>query len=200
VTTTETEQGKRLSEHLIKQATGNDLLTARFLYGEHFNFIPTFKIFMASNHKPVIRGTDHGIWRRIKLIPFTTRITEDRMDRNLEQKLLEEKSGILNWLIDGVLRWHREGLKTPNVVTFATDEYRGEMDVIGNFIKERCVQEPKLSIRARELFRAYQEWCADCNEQATSERMFGVRMKELGISQKRTAEARYWEGLGLAQS
>ena len=197
VTTTETEQGKRLSEHLIKQVTGNDPLTARFLYGEYFNFVPTFKIFMASNHKPVIRGTDHGIWRRIKLIPFTTRISEECMDRYLDQKLFEERSGILNWLIEGVLRWQKEGLKTPASVTCATDEYRGEMDVIGNFIKERCVQEPGKSIRARELFRAYQDWCAENNELATSERMFGMRMKELGMAQKRTAEARYWEGVSL---
>ena len=200
VTTAETEQGKRLSEHLIKQVTGNDPLTARFLYGEYFNFIPTFKIFMASNHKPVIKGTDHGIWRRIKLIPFTTRISNDKMDRDLEQKLLEEKSGILNWLIEGALRWQKEKLITPAIIANATDEYRGEMDVIGNFIKERCVQKPELSIRARELFRAYQDWCNESNEQATSERMFGLRLKELGIPQKRTAEARYWEGLGLIQS
>jgi putative DNA primase/helicase len=91
VTTTETEQGKRLSEHLIKQATGNDQLTARFLYGEHFNFLPTFKIFMASNHKPVIKGTDHGVWRRIKLIPFTTLITEEKMDKCLEKKTVGGK-------------------------------------------------------------------------------------------------------------
>jgi putative DNA primase/helicase len=197
VTTTESEQGRRLSEHLIKQATGNDLMTARFLYGEHFNFLPTFKIFMATNHKPVIRGTDHGIWRRIKLIPFTTTITDDKMDKHLEQKLLEEKSGILNWLIEGVLRWRKEGLNTPSVVLNATDEYRGEMDVIGNFIREQCVQKPEMSIRARELFHAYQDWCDENNEQATSERMFGVRMKELGMTQKRAADARYWEGLGL---
>jgi putative DNA primase/helicase len=74
------------------------------------------------------------------------------------------------------------------------------MDVIGNFIKERCVQKPELSIRARELFRAYQDWCNESSEQATSERMFGLRLKEFGLTQKRTAEARYWEGLGLVQS
>jgi putative DNA primase/helicase len=197
VTTTETEQGKRLSEHLIKQATGNDQLTARFLYGEHFNFVPTFKIFMASNHKPVIKGTDHGIWRRIKLIPFTTTISEENMDKSLEQKLMEEKSGILNWLIEGALRWQKEGLNTPSIVLNATDEYRGEMDVIGNFIRERCIQKPGAMIRARELFRVYQEWCDENNEQATSERMFGLRMKELGMAQKRTAEARYWLDLAV---
>jgi putative DNA primase/helicase len=79
----------------------------------------------------------------------------------------------------------------------ATDEYRGEMDVIGNFIRERCVQKPGAVIRARELFHAYQEWCDENNEQATSERMFGLRMKELGMTQKRASDARYWEGLGL---
>ena len=155
VTTTETEQGRRLSEHLIKQVTGNDALTARFLYGEYFNFVPTFKIFMASNHKPMIKGTDHGIWRRIKLIPFTTRITDDKRDPYLDQKLLSEKSGILNWLIEGALRWKSEGLKVPAVITYATDEYRGEMDVIGNFIKERCVHKPGALIQAKELFQVY---------------------------------------------
>jgi putative DNA primase/helicase len=197
VATAETEQGKRLSEHLIKQATGNDQMTARFLYGEHFNFVPTFKIFMASNHKPVIKGTDHGIWRRIKLIPFTTTIAEERMDKHLEQKLLEEKSGILNWLIEGALRWQKEGLNTPSIVLNATDEYRREMDAIGNFIKERCVQKPGEAIKARELFRVYQEWCEENNEMATSERMFGLRMKELGMTQKRAADGRYWQDIAL---
>jgi putative DNA primase/helicase len=197
VTTSETEQGKRLSEHLIKQVTGNDALTARFLYGEYFNFVPTFKIFMASNHKPVIRGTDHGIWRRIKLIPFTTRITEEKRDRYLEQKLLTEKSGILNWLIEGALRWKQEGLKVPVVITNATDEYRGEMDVIGNFLKECCVQRPGTAIRARELFQVYQDWCDENNEMATSERMFGLRLKELGMVQKRTSEARFWQDVAV---
>jgi len=197
VSTAETEQGKRLSEHLIKQVTGNDQLTARFLYGEYFNFVPTFKIFMASNHKPVIKGTDHGIWRRIKLIPFTTRISEEKMDKTLEEKLLEEKSGILNWLIEGMLRWQKEGLNTPPIILNATDEYRGEMDVIGNFIKERCVQKQGLMVRARELFQAYQDWCDENNELATSERMFGMRMKELGMAQKRTSEARYWVDIGI---
>jgi putative DNA primase/helicase len=197
VTTTETEQGKRLSEHLIKQVTGNDQLTARFLYGEYFNFVPTFKIFMASNHKPVIKGTDHGIWRRIKLIPFTTTISDEKRDKYLEQRLLTEKSGILNWLIEGMLRWQSEGLNTPSIVLNATDEYRGEMDIIGNFFKERCVQQSGTSVKARELFRVYQQWCEENNELATSERMFGLRLKELGIAQKRCSDGRYWQDLGI---
>jgi putative DNA primase/helicase len=197
VTTTEAEQGRRLSEPLIKKITGNDQMTARFLYGEFFNFTPTFKIFMATNHKPVIKGTDHGIWRRIKLIPFTTRIPEEKQDKHLEMKLREEAGGILNWLLEGTARWKREGLKAPAAVLNATDEYRGEMDVIGNFLKECCVQKPEGSIRIRELFKAYQDWCDDNNEHGVSERFFGLRLKEMGYEQGRTSEARYWCGLVL---
>jgi putative DNA primase/helicase len=195
VTTTEAEQGKRLSEPLIKQITGNDRMTARFLYGEFFNFVPTFKIFMATNHKPVIKGTDHGIWRRIKLIPFTTTIAEEKQDKHLEQRLMKEGPGILNWLLEGAQQWYADGLQTPDIIIDATDEYRSEMDVIGNFIKERCIQGPGCSIRARELFRVYQDWCEENNEHACSERFLGLRLKELGLEQKRYGDGRYWQGI-----
>jgi putative DNA primase/helicase len=197
VTTTEAEHGKRLSEPLIKQITGNDRMTARFLYGEFFNFVPTFKIFMATNHKPVIKGTDHGIWRRIKLVPFVTRIEEEKQDKHLEQKLMQEGTGILNWLIEGARRWYKEGLKTPTIIVHATDEYRAEMDVIGNFLKERCVQKPGVSIKARELFKCYQDWCDDHNEHAVSERFLGLRLKEMGLEQKRMNDGRYWQGIQI---
>jgi putative DNA primase/helicase len=197
VTTTEAEHGRRLSEPLIKQITGNDRMTARFLYGEFFNFVPTFKIWMATNHKPVIKGTDHGIWRRIKLIPFITRIEEENQDKHLEQKLMREGSGILNWLIEGAGRWCTEGLNTPNIIISATAEYRSEMDVIGNFIKERCIQTDNVSIRSRELFKSYQDWCDENNEHAVSERFFGLRLKELGLGQKRLGDGRYWQGIQL---
>ena len=197
VTTTEAEQGRRLSEPLIKKITGNDQMTARFLYGEFFNFTPTFKIWMATNHKPVIKGTDYGIWRRIKLIPFTTRIEESKQDKDLEAKLRQEASGILNWLLEGAARWKRERLQAPAVILNATDEYRGEMDVIGTFLKERCREDFNLTIRIRELYKAYSDWCDDNKEHAVSERFFSLRLKEMGYSQGRTAEARYWSGIGL---
>jgi putative DNA primase/helicase len=197
VTTTEAEQGRRLSEPLIKKITGNDQMTARFLYGEYFNFTPTFKIWMATNHKPVIKGTDYGIWRRIRLIPFTTRIEEEKQDKHLEAKLKNEASGILNWLLEGTARWKLETLKAPAAILNATDEYRGEMDVIGNFLKERCIQEKETTIRIRELYKAYSDWCDENKEHAVSERFFSMRLKEMGFEQCRTAEARYWSGLAL---
>jgi putative DNA primase/helicase len=197
VTTTEAEHGRRLSEPLIKQITGNDRMTARFLYGEFFNFIPTFKIWMATNHKPVIKGTDHGIWRRIKLVPFTTRIEEEDQDKDLEEKLMQEGPGILNWLIEGAMRWCKEGLKTPLIIISATAEYRAEMDIIGNFIKERCIQKEGFSIRAREFFKCYQDWCEENNEHAVSERLLGLRLKEMGLEQRRSNDGRYWQGIHL---
>ena len=197
VVTSEAEQGKRLSETLIKQITGTDAMTARFLYGEFFDFIPTFKIFMASNHKPMIQGTDHGIWRRIKLIPFTTTIAPEKQDKHLEQKLLAEGPGILNWCIEGCRKWFETGLDAPVIITSATDEYRDEMDVLGAFIKECCVQSAGVTVRARELFKAYQEWCEENNEKTGSERFLALRLKELGLEKGRTAEARYWKGIML---
>jgi putative DNA primase/helicase len=197
VTTTEVDQGKRLSEPLIKQITGNDKITARFLYGEYFSYTPTFKIFMGTNYKPIIRGTDHGIWRRIKLIPFTTRIEAEKQDKHLEDKLRLEASGILNWLLEGAYRWLKEGLKVPAAVLAATDDYKGEMDIIGTFRKECCIQSPGVSIRIRELFKAYQEWCEQNNEKAVSERILSKRLKDMGFNRTRSAEARYWSGIML---
>jgi putative DNA primase/helicase len=172
-------------------------VTARFLDGVFFNFTPAFKMWMATNHKPVIKGTDHGIWRRIKLIPFITRIEEEQQDKHLEQKLMQEAPGILNWLIEGAKRWCAEGLRTPNIIINATDEYRSEMDVIGNFLKERCEMKQEGSIKARELFKCYEEWCDDHNEHAVSERFLGLRLKELGLEQKRSMDGRYWQGITL---
>jgi len=197
VTTTEAEEGRRLSEPLIKKITGNDQMTARFLYGEYFSFTPSFKIFMATNHKPVIKGTDYGIWRRIKLIPFTTRIPEDKQDKLLEEKLKKEASGILNWLLEGASKWQNEGLHAPAIVLDATEEYKGEMDVIGNFIKNRCIAKAGAKIRIWELYKAYSDWCDTNNEHAVSERFFTMRLKDMGYEQCRNSEARFWSGIGL---
>jgi putative DNA primase/helicase len=152
---------------------------------------------MATNHKPVIKGSDHGIWRRIMLVPFTTTIPKERQDIELESKLLAEAPGILNWLIEGAMRWKRERLKAPTAIANATDEYRAEMDIIGNFIKECCEIAEGRFVRIRELFKAYQQWCDEKNEHGISERLFGIKLKEAGYKQTRTAEARFWVNICL---
>jgi putative DNA primase/helicase len=116
VSAIEAEDGRRLAEALIKQMTGGDTMTARFLYGEFFEFLPEFKILLAVNHKPLIRNTDHAIWRRIRLVPFTVTIPEAERDKDLPDKLRRELPGILAWAVQGCLDWQREGLGMPEPV------------------------------------------------------------------------------------
>ena len=139
VSASETNMNVNMDEELIKQLTGNKIITARFLNKEYFDFEATFKIFLATNHKPNIRGTDTGIWSRINMIPFNLTVTPDKDDKNLAQKLLAEQSGIFNWMIEGYNQWRENGLKPPAVVREATQTYRDEEDDIGQFIKAECI-------------------------------------------------------------
>jgi putative DNA primase/helicase len=201
VTTVEAEEGKRMSEPLIKQVTGQDMMTARFLYGEYFDFLPTFKIFMATNHKPVIRGNDHGIWRRIKLIPFTVTIPYEERDPDLMEKLRKEHKGILNWMVEGCIRWQKERLGEPEEVRVATNEYQDEMDLIGSFLQECCIVDPTgyLRISSGDLFRSYIAWCERNSERPYSQRMFGIHLQNMGVQKDRTNKARYWVGIALRE-
>ncbi|MCI1922604.1 MAG: phage/plasmid primase, P4 family [Lentilactobacillus buchneri] len=136
IATSETESDVRLSEALIKRMTGGEAITAKKLYAEPFTFMPTGTIWMSTNNKPIVRGTDHGIWRRLIFIPFLAQIPENQKDIHLKDKLMREKSGILNWAVDGALMWQREGLKPPAIVQAENNEYREEMDTVGQFLSE----------------------------------------------------------------
>lgn len=198
VTTSEVEQGKALSESLVKQITGEDKLTARFLYGEYFSFRPTFKIFMATNHKPRIKGGDYGIWRRIKLIPFTVTIPPGQRDRHLEEKLEKENSGIFNWLLDGYTMWRKEGLDDPESVRAATEEYREDMDVIGTFLKECFAVDATGTMRtsSAEMYGAYVSWCGRNNERVCSQKFLSLRLQEKGFRKVNSNGWRGWAGIG----
>lgn len=139
VATSETEDGRCFAESLVKQLTGGDVISARFLYGEFFEFLPTHKILLATNHKPVIRGSDFAIWRRIKMLPFEVTIPPNEQDKTLEQKLRDELPGILNWALDGCLSWQDGGLLEPDEILAATNAYRGEMNLLATWIEMRCV-------------------------------------------------------------
>jgi putative DNA primase/helicase len=198
VSISEVEAGRRLAESLVKQATGGDAVTARFLYGEFFEFRPTFKILMAANHKPVVRGTDEGIWRRIRLIPFTVTIPEVERDKDLGKKLLTEGSGILNWALAGCLAWQREGLTTPPAVRAAGAEYREEMDPLGAFLEEMCVLEPGASVATADLYQAYVGHAEAASEQPIRQRAFTDGLRAHGCeARKGTKGRRMWLGIRL---
>ena len=200
VTTSEAEQGKQLSESLIKQITGGDKLSARFLYGEFFDFVPTFKIFMATNHKPNIKGSNNGIWRRIKMIPFTVTIPPEKRDKHLTEKLIAENSGILNWLLEGYAMWEKEGLsKEPQAIAEATAEYRDDMDSIQTFINE-CLEfdaSEKSRLENSVLYATYENWCTKNNEHLMSHKWLSTQLQEKGLRKKSSNGVRFWQGLSV---
>lgn len=174
VTSVEPNEGVRLNEGLLKQLTGDDTVTARKLYSEEFEFKPEFKLWMATNHKPIIRGTDTGIWRRIHMIPFDVQIPEDNVDKNLTHKLKAEMTGIFKWCIDGCLMWQREGLQMPDAVLKSVREYRREMDVISAFIEDKCTLEG--TVQASMLYAAYASWADSNNEYCMSNTKFSTEL------------------------
>ncbi|HOW62161.1 MAG TPA: phage/plasmid primase, P4 family [Candidatus Contendobacter sp.] len=200
VTSVETGQGKRLNEVLIKAMTGGDRIRANFMHQDTFEFRPEFKVWLSTNHKPVIAGTDLGIWRRIRLIPFTYCIPDHEKDGGFKARLREPValSGILNWALEGVLLWQQEGLKPPQAVLDATQAYREEMDVLASWMADCCVVTKRAEAKAADLYASYSNWCEVQGERPESQRSFGLRLVERGFEQKkRTGGTRYWLGIGL---
>ncbi|MCM3665541.1 phage/plasmid primase, P4 family [Mesobacillus subterraneus] len=198
VAASESEEGARLAESLIKQLTGGEPIQARFLYGNPFVYKPEFKIFFTTNHKPIIKGSDEGIWRRIRLVPFTVTIPKEKVDKHLGDKLLQqEMSGILRWAVEGCLKWQKEGLGNPKEVQEATDDYRGEMDAVGNFLKEYCVFNDAAKCYVKDLYQKYEEWCIENGEYLLTRPKFNRKVEERGYKKNRDNKGYYFNGLGI---
>lgn len=195
VTSVEPNEGVRLNEGLLKQLTGDDTVTARKLYSEEFEFKPEFKLWMATNHKPIIRGTDTGIWRRIHMIPFNVQIPEDKVDKNLTHKLKAEMTGIFKWCIDGCLMWQREGLQMPVAVLKSVREYRREMDVISAFIEDKCTLEG--TVQASMLYAAYVSWADSNNEYCMSNTKFSTELAKR-FEKIKGRNCKYFSGISLS--
>lgn len=196
VTSAETNEGVRLNESLLKQLTGGDVVTARKLYANEFEFIPEFKLWMATNHKPIIRGTDKGIWRRIHLIPFTVDIPEERVDKQLGEKLREEYPAILYWALEGCMLWQKEGLGMPAAVQSAVNEYRREMDVISAFLDDCCAEREGVTVKSSVLYAAYAQWSEANNEYKMSNTRFGIEVSKRFEKISRP-DGKHYVGIGL---
>jgi putative DNA primase/helicase len=197
VATTETEEHSKFNESEVKLLTGGDMITARFLNKEFFEFRPEFKLWISGNHKPV-PGDGHGIWRRLILIPFDVVVKEKNIDRNLPNKLREELPGILNWAIKGCLKWQEDGLKTPDKILNAIKEYKSEMDTIQNWMDDCWKEEslPNAQIKASNLYLSYKKWVEVNGEFFTlSQRMLGTKLKERGFEKKRKSSALFYIGI-----
>ncbi len=200
VAAVEAGEGRRFAESLVKELTGGDTIAARFMRAEWFEFLPQFKIWLATNHKPRIYGTDRAIWRRIRLIPYTVTIPKTEQDRQLAAKLRKEWPGILAWAINGCQEWQRLGLDEPEEVVAATEEYRAGEDVIGGFLDECCVLEPSATTVAKDLYQAYETWARNDGEHAVRKTDFWNCLAERDLKRGRTKNARFWEGLRLVMT
>ena len=192
VSAIESEDGEVLSEAFVKQITGGEPVLARFLRQEYFEYIPEFKVFFTTNHKPVIKGTDEGIWRRIKLIPFNLQLPKHKRDLKLSEKLSLEMPGVLNWAIEGCMKWQKMGLNEPRKVSKATGDYKEEMDIIGPFLYERCHIDAEQKISAKELYEVYSNWCYQNGEFALKNRAFYRVLETQGFKKERGAGNKYF--------
>ncbi len=200
VASIEVEDGRRLAEALVKSLTGGDKVRARRMRQDFWQFDPTHTAFLCTNHKPEIRGTDAGIWRRIRLVPFTETIPPAEQDKKLPEKLRAELAGILAWAVEGCLEWQREGLQAPAEVRKATGAYRAEMDVIGAFLRDECELGSGLKATLKDVYERYEQWCEEGGERAETKRKFNARLTERGqLADRRSGPGglREWHGLGL---
>ena len=198
VTSIESGKNRALAEAQIKQLTGDDPISARFLHREFFDFFATFKIFLATNHKPNISGTDKGIWRRIMTIPFEKVITPEERDAELDDKLAKEYEGILAWAVAGFQMWQKDGLGEAAKIAQATNDYREESDIIGNFITENCVLGEGQQVSASEILKAIQLWAKDGGMRSIKRTEFIDYMQKRGFRRDRiTGGKTCWLGITL---
>lgn len=196
--TVEVQEGRYMDESLVKQLTGGDPITARFMRQDFFTFAPTHKLWLAANHKPLVRGTDYAIWRRIRLVPFGVTFAAEDRDPDLQEKLLAEAPGILAWAVEGCKRWLRHGLSSPRAVVEATAEYRDDMDILGQFLSERCEVSEQLEAAAADLYAVYKSWCDETGEKVQSQHWLGRRLTEKGFERFKGGRRNAYSWRGLA--
>ena len=202
VVSDEVPEGRKLNESLVKNLTGGDQIHARNPYEKPFSFDPTHTLWMFGNHKPVITGTDCGIWRRIKLVPFEVTISEEqkRPQDEMMKEFKEEISGILNWALEGWKDYRENGLQVPSAVNNATLEYKSESDTLAAFISEKCIENAVAKVHTNTLFQSFKEWAKENNEaeQIRSSRVMIRLLRERGFDISAGSQNKYYvHGLGL---
>lgn len=195
----EGEQGKPMAEAVLKRVTGKDLIAARFMRKEFFEFRPTFLLMLATNFKPKFRGQDEGLWRRVKLIPWERYFAPHERDHDLSEKLLAEAEGILAWAVAGSREWFAEGMKEPDVVKTATTEYRETSDALAGFLPGTFVRDPLAPrIDGKMLFDSYLAWADEENlparERWTRQTFYGA-LEERGAVKRKTKKGVAFEGI-----
>lgn len=191
VTASETEEGKAWAESRIKQLTGGDRISARFMRQDFFEFTPQFKLMIVGNHKPVLQNVDEAARRRINIVPFL--LKPEAPDRDLEKKLKQEAEGILHWMIAGCLDWQANGLVRPASVQAATEAYFSDQDLMGQWLEDCCdieIGNAKLWDKSGSLFESWHDYAVKAGEKPGSQKSFGASLQRHGIEKHRTPDSR----------
>jgi P4 family phage/plasmid primase-like protien len=194
----ETEDETAFAESLIKSLISGDTMTVRKLYAAPIEFTPQFKLMMLGNHKPIIKGNDHGIWRRVRLIPFSRTFKPSERDASLADKLKAEAPHILAWMVEGCIDWQKRGLiDTPKTIKDATGNYQEEQDLIGNWLTECCELSSIDETSSIEIYVSYKNWCNDNGLRPISNIVLGRRLGERGFKNRRSSGVTLWSGLSV---
>lgn len=201
VTTVETGEDKKFDEPIVKQLTGSDTIPARFLREEFFEFRSTWKIYLSTNHRPVIKGSDRAIWRRIKLIPFLAVFSKSNRDKYIYDKLTtdEEKEAILAWAVEGCLRWQSEGLESTPEMEMAVRSYQRDMNRFGTFVSDKCYTHVEARTTMSDLYDAYKIWCSENDDPSLTKIAFNKKLtyQYPTVSKSKSGTTRFWRGIGL---
>jgi putative DNA primase/helicase len=196
VAAVETGSGQWLNESLVKELSGGDKVRARRMRENFWQFDPTHKLVICTNHKPRVKGTDHAIWRRLRLVPFTVTFADNQQDKTLPEKLRHEAEGILAWVVRGCIEWQSRGLDAPDAVLAATSDYRSEQDTVGTFIAEACDIGSDYQVAFKTLYAGLEAWCQDSGDDVPSKKLVGLYLQEQGYEQAKM-RGRGYRGLRL---
>lgn len=194
----ESDQGRRLAEGTVKRLTGGDRIKARRMREDFWSFEPSHTFVMLTNHKPLVAGTDEGIWRRLRLVPFDVVIPGPERDEHLGERLAGELEAVLAWLVAGYRDYRRNGLGEPASVLEATAGYRADSDALKRFLDQRCLLGPHFRTRSSDLFGAWRSWCIGEGEDPGSNKAFTTSLQNRGYDTVRTNSGAFWQGIGLA--
>lgn len=198
VVVSESGETERLDESRVKQITGGDRLTGRALYSNFIEFDPTHLAVLQTNHRPRVNGTDDGIWRRLRLVPFAVTVPASERDPQLLQKLRAELPGILAWCVEGWRMYQAHGFREPEAVRMATAEYRSASDIIGQFLGEACATGPALSVPSAALYQHFARWSELNGERPMTQKTFSLRLEERpGLAKAKTEHGMVWRGVGM---
>lgn len=184
----------------VKEIVSRERISARHLYAESFDFMPTHKIFVRGNHQPGAMDASDGFWRRIVLIPFARQFTEGERIADLDRRIVnDERNGVFMWMLEGCLNWQRNGLQLPKKIKAASDAYRRDTDILGEWLESRCRLDPTAQATSSALFRSYQDFLRSLNMNSPSAKVFGRQLGQRGLSSRRSNGQTIYAGLALRE-